>query len=124
MFKINIQTMKRFLLLSVVIAATSLGLFAQNLDKAKELLKANKIPEAKTEIDKVLADPKNQKNGDAWYYKCKIYDAIGANDQLRAQTPDASAQAFDALKKYVQYDDKKLILLQAHYWPKFFHPGG
>jgi hypothetical protein len=112
MFKINIQTMKRFLLLSVVIAATGLGLFAQNLDKAKELLKANKIPEAKTEIDKVLADPKNQKNGEAWYYKCKIYDAIGANDQLRAQTPDASAQAFDALKKYVQFDDKKLILLQ------------
>ena len=103
--------MKRFLL-SVVIAATSLGLFAQTADKAKELLKANKIPEAKTEIDKVLADSKNQKNAEAWYYKCKIYGAVANNDQLKAQTPDATMQAFDALKKYVQYDDKKLILLQ------------
>jgi tetratricopeptide (TPR) repeat protein len=103
--------MKRFLL-SVVIAATSLGLFAQTVDKAKELLKANKIPEAKTEIDKVLADSKNQKNAEAWYYKCKIYGAVANNEQLKAQTPDATVQAFDALKKYVQYDDKKLILLQ------------
>jgi hypothetical protein len=103
--------MKRFLL-SVAIAATGLGLFAQSLDKAKELFKANKIADAKTEIDKVMADAKNQKNAEAWYYKCKIYSAVGNNDQLKTQTPDASAQAFDALKKYVQYDDKKLILLQ------------
>ncbi len=88
-----------------------LGLFAQNLDKAKDLLKANKIADAKTQIDGFLAVDKNQKNPEAWYYKLKIYNAIAAGT-LSAQTPDARQQAFDALKKYVDLDDKKLMLLQ------------
>jgi tetratricopeptide (TPR) repeat protein len=87
-------------------------LYAQNLDKAKDAFKANKLTDAKTQIDGVLADAKNAKNAEAWYYKSKIYEAIAASDQLKTQFPDARAQAFEALKNYVQYDDKKLILLQ------------
>jgi tetratricopeptide (TPR) repeat protein len=87
-------------------------LYAQNLDKAKELFKANKLTDAKTQIDGVLADAKNAKNAEAWFYKSKIYEAIAASDQLKSQFPDARVQAFEALKNYVQYDDKKLILLQ------------
>jgi hypothetical protein len=100
------------LLLTGMLALTGWGLFAQSADKAKDLLKANKIPEAKAEIDKVLASEKNQKNGDAWYTKLKVYNAIAANDQLKTQYPDARYQAFDALKKYTDVDDKKLLLLQ------------
>lgn len=100
------------LFLTGALALTGMGLFAQNADKAKDLLKANKLPEAKAEIDKVLAVEKNQKSGDAWYYKLKIYNAIAANDQLKTQYPDARDQAFEALKKYTEVDDKKLLLLQ------------
>lgn len=100
------------LFLTGLLAVAGMGLFAQSLDKAKDLLKTNKLPEAKAEIDKVLAVEKNQKNGDAWYTKLKIYNAIAANDPLRAQFPDAREQAFDALKKYTEVDDKKLLLLQ------------
>ena len=100
------------LLLSGLLALTGWGLFAQNVDKAKDLLKANKLPEAKTEIDKALAVEKNQKSGDAWYTKLKIYNAIAANGQMSAQVPDARSQAFDALQKYTEVDDKKLLLLQ------------
>jgi len=100
------------LLLSGLLALTGWGLFAQNVDKAKDLLKANKLPEAKTEIDKVLAVEKNQKSGDAWYTKLKVYNAIAANGQLSSQYPDARSQAFDALQKYTEVDDKKLLLLQ------------
>jgi len=39
------------ILLTVFIFVISLGLSAQSLDKAKELLKANKLTEAKTQID-------------------------------------------------------------------------
>ena len=53
--------MKRFLL-SLVLAISGFGLFAQNLDKIKDLLKNNKVADAKTEIDKVLAERKKQKN--------------------------------------------------------------
>ena len=54
---------------------------------------------------------KYQKNAEAWYTKVKIYDTIGMNPQLKDQYPDALVQALDALKKYVQYDDKKQLLL-------------
>jgi tetratricopeptide (TPR) repeat protein len=105
--------MKR-ILLTTLFAAAGLCLFAQKLDKAKDYYssKPPKLAEAKTEIDGVLADPKNQKNGEAWYYKTKIYNAI-ANDSVQAaKTPDARWTAFEALKKYTEVDDKKEIMLQ------------
>jgi hypothetical protein len=107
--------MKR-MLLSLLMTVVISGLFAQSVDKAKELLKANKIAEAKDEIDKALLVDKNMKNAEAWYYKMKIYVAVAydsADKQLKAQNPDALIQALDALKKYTQYDDKKQILLIA-----------
>src|SRR5580658_9775500 len=84
---INIQTMRR-LVLTGFLAIVGMGLFAQNLDKAKELLKAGKYAEAKTEIDKVLAFDKNQKIADAWYQEMKIYNAIAAGP-LAGQYPGA-----------------------------------
>ncbi|HXB31004.1 MAG TPA: hypothetical protein VNW49_14350 [Puia sp.] len=102
--------MKR-MLLSLVMAVVCTGLFAQSVDKVKELLKANKLAEAKDEIDKTLLVDKNQKNAEAWYYKVKVYNAIAVNDQLKTQYPDALLQSLAALKNYVQYDDKKFALL-------------
>lgn len=101
----------RRLFLTGFLALAGMGLFAQSVDKAKDLLKANKVPDAKTQIDGALAVEKNQKNPEAWYYKLKIYNAI-AGGPLAAQYPDAREQAFEALKKYVDLDDKKLLLLQ------------
>jgi len=101
--------MKR-VLLSTVLAFLVTGLFAQKLDKAKDKLKEGKLDEAKTEIDGFLAVEKNQKNAEGWYTKAKVYNAIAASDKTKAD--EAHATAFDALKKYVQYDDKSLILLQ------------
>jgi hypothetical protein len=92
-------------LLAVLFAFAGFGLFAQNLDKAKDLLKSKKLMDAKAEIDKVVAVDKNQKNAEAWYYKCKIYTAIADDSTLKTQVPDAHAQAFDALKKYIDNDE-------------------
>jgi hypothetical protein len=102
------------LFLTGFLAMIGFGLFAQNVDKAKDLLKANKYVEAKQQIDAALANPKNQKNAEAWYTQLKVYNALAANDQLRAQYPGARDTAFIALKTYVDLDekDKKLLLLQ------------
>lgn len=104
----------RRLFLTGFLAMVGMGLFAQSVDKAKEALKAGKVADAKTQIDGALAVEKNQKIAEAWYTKLKVYNAIAASDQLRTQYPDARDQAFDALKKYVDLDekDKKLLLLQ------------
>lgn len=92
--------------LAVLFAFAGFGLFAQSLDKAKDLLKSKKLMDAKAEIDKVVAVDKNQKNAEVWYYKCKIYSSIAEDSALKAQVPDAHAQAFDALKKYVETDEQ------------------
>jgi len=103
--------MKRSLLIVLAIFGTT-TLFAQKLDKAKDLLKAGKLAEAKTEIDNFLADEKNAKNGEAWYTKAKIYNQISTYGPLKSQYPDARMTAFQALKKYTEVDDKMLISLQ------------
>jgi len=101
------------ILLTTLLAVIGVGLFAQKLDKAKDLFNAKppKLAEAKAEIDKVLDDPKNQKVPEAWYFKGKIYGAIAMDNTLGAQTPDARSVSFEALKKYAEIDDKQLILL-------------
>ena len=101
----------RRLVLTGAFAVAGMGLFAQSVDKAKDLLKANKLPEAKAEIDKAMTNEKNQKNGDAWYTEVKIYNAI-ATGPLAGQYPGARDTAFMALQKYVAVDDKKMIALQ------------
>ncbi len=92
-----------------------MGLMAQNLDKTQDLLKANKLPEAKAEIDKILSVDKNKKSSEAWFYKMRVYNAIAASDALKTQYPDARFQALDALEKYVDADSKdgkKMVLLR------------
>ncbi len=102
------------ILLTTLLAVVGFGLFAQKLDKAKDLLNAKppKLAEAKTEIDAVLNDAKNQKNGEAWYTKAKVYNAIANDNALGAQNPEARWQAFEAIKKYAEVDDKKEIFIQ------------
>ena len=104
----------RRLFLTGFLAMVGMGLFAQSVDKAKQLYKDGKYTDAKTQIDLALSNPKNQKNAEAWYTELKVYNALAASDQLRAQFPGARDTAFIALKTYVDLDekDKKLLLLQ------------
>ena len=92
------------LILAVLLVGTGLGAFAQKLDKAKDLLKANKLNEAKTEIEAFLAIEKNKNNSEAWYTKGKVYTAISKDSTLKGSTPNSREVAFDALKQYVQLE--------------------
>jgi hypothetical protein len=98
--------MKR-ILLTVMLAVSVIGLFAQKLDKAKTALEKKKLPEAKTEIDNFLAVEKNQTNSEAWYTKSKIYLAINADSSIKSTVPDARVVAFDAVKKYLELEAPK-----------------
>jgi len=100
------------LFLTTVLALSAFVLFAQNLDKIKDLYKAKKLEEARTQIDQFLAVEKNTKNAEGWYYKAKIYNDISFDEKLSASVPDARKTAFEALKQYVAVDDKSLINLQ------------
>lgn len=100
--------MKKALLVTLL-ATTGLGLYAQKLDKAKDLLKSNKLQDAKTEIDNVLAVEKNQTNSDAWYTKGKIYLAISKDTitKLKTTYPDSRDVALETFKKYMQVEEVK-----------------
>lgn len=100
----------RKLLLSVILAASFTGVFAQKLEDVQEKISKGKYDEAKEKIDKVLEDPKNQTNASAWYYKGKVYAELARLDTTGSLTYDAQKQAFDAFKKYQELDPKNVLM--------------
>jgi tetratricopeptide (TPR) repeat protein len=98
------------LLVTLLLAISCTGLFAQKLDDVQEKISKGKYDEAKEKIDKFLADPKNQSNANAWYYKGKIYAELARQDSTGALTYDAGKEAFEAFKKYQQMDPKNIMM--------------
>ncbi|WP_336514336.1 hypothetical protein [Pollutibacter soli] len=112
--------MKKGLFLSLLIIA-GFSVNAQDLKKIKESLTKNQLTEAKTDIEKFLAVPKNQKNAEAYYVKGKVYSAIAANPAERAANPDARTVALDAFKKSIEIDKNQaqLYMTVDQYQPIF-----
>ena len=101
--------MRRFLLLALL-AASFTGVFAQKLDDVQDKISKGKYDEAKDKIDKILADPKNQNNANAWYYKGKIYAELARRDSTGTLNYDAGGQAFEAFKKYQELEPKNTLM--------------
>jgi len=101
----------RKLLLSVLLATSITTVFAQKLDDVQEKISKGKYDEAKDKIDKVLADPKNATNANAWYYKGKIYTELARQDSTGSLAYDAQKEAFDAFKKYQELDTKNTMMI-------------
>lgn len=91
--------------LTALLAVIGLLSQAQKIDKAKDLMGRKKLPEAKTEIDNVMAVEKNKTNSDAWYTKAKIYEAIAADSTLKGTVPNARDVAFEAMKQYLDLEN-------------------
>ncbi len=108
--------MKR-VLLTVLLAGTSFwGLYAQKLEKARSLLKSNKVPEAVKEIDNFLAIDKNASNADAWFTKSKIYLALsktkeGAESTAAVETAEEAIFKYLDLQKDIKDSTKRNLLL-------------
>ena len=84
---------------------------AQSLDDINKLMEKKQFNEAKTAIEKHLADPKNSAKSDGWYFKGRIYNSL-SYDTVTAPA-DAYAyklQAFDAFKKTQELDKNDLRL--------------
>lgn len=100
----------RKLLFLVLLVTSTTWLFAQKLDDVQEKFSKGKIDEAKEKIDKLLSDPKNQKNASAWYWKGKVYTELARLDSTGTLPYNAAAEAFDAYKKYQQLDPKNVLM--------------
>jgi tetratricopeptide (TPR) repeat protein len=96
------------IVLSLMLVVAGTGLFAQRLERAKDLLDRKKIPEAIAEVDKALANEKNKNNAEAYYVKGKIYSTIAADSTKTAANPGAKDSAFVALKKYMDLENSNI----------------
>jgi hypothetical protein len=98
--------MRKFIL-SAVLVASSATMFAQNLDDVKENIDKKKYDEAKVKIDKILSEPKGQKNANAWFYKGIVYTNLGLDSTKKDM--DYKGEAFNAFKKYYEMDPKNVM---------------
>ena len=108
--------MKRIVISSLLLLF-AFGTFAQVTNKTKDLVKNNKYQDAKTEIDKVLANEKNAANAEAWYYKAKVYSALGSDTTVKSGVDDMKWEAFNAVKKYMELDNKQVLMQIENYKP-------
>ena len=102
--------MKKLLVLVIVIAGfqSSRG---QDFNKVKNsVIIPGQLENAKTEIDKVMNDPKAQSKAEGWIWKAKVYSAIYADEKLRAKYPGSETAANAAFQKYAELDPSYKIL--------------
>jgi hypothetical protein len=94
----------RKLLFSVLLAASCSVVFAQKIEDVKEKIGKGKYDEAKEKIDKVMADPKNANNSEAWFYDAVVYHNLAKANP----TDTADAQiALNAIRKYMQLEQSQ-----------------
>jgi len=84
--------------------ASSLTMFAQSLEDVQEKVNKEKYAEAQEKIDKLLLDPKGQKNPNAWYYKGIIYYNL-ALDSTRIKK-DYRTEEFKAIRNITKWTQK------------------
>ena len=102
--------MKKVFMLIACVAAIQ-QLTAQDFSKVQTLaLMPNQAEPAKTEIDKIMNEPKAQAKPEGWLWKSKIYAAIYADDKLRAKYPGSEAVSDAAFEKYQTLDPSMKLL--------------
>ncbi|EMR02872.1 tetratricopeptide repeat protein [Cesiribacter andamanensis] len=91
---------------SLLIICMMLGMataFAQNkaVNKAEQLLKQNKLSEAKEQIDAAVNDEKTKDKAKTWYTRGQIYAAIATSEDasVKAISENAIAEAAQSFRK-------------------------
>lgn len=95
---------RRFIVPVLLLSFVSMGASAQKYDKQKmsDLLVAKKFDEAKTELDKILANPEEANKPEILTLKTRIYGEIVANPELLKKYPDAGEQAYSSFEAFVK----------------------
>ena len=111
--------MKKFLFAAIAVMFC-LGLSAQDIKKVRNFFDKKDWPKAKESVDLALANEKEQKNWEAWYYKGLIYGQIAKDANLKATVPDAWMQSFQAYEKAMELDPKQSeVFMMTRQYPVF-----
>ena len=79
--------MKR-IVLSLVLASTVIGAFAQNYESSKNLLALNQVRKAKEEVDKGMTNAKYNSKPEAYILKASVYAMLALDPTVKG-TPEA-----------------------------------
>jgi hypothetical protein len=101
--------MKKFLFAAIAVMFC-LGVTAQDIKKVRNFFDKKDWAKAKESVDLALANEKEQKNWEAWYYKGLIYGQVAKDATLKATVPDAWMQSFQAYQKAMELDKKQAEL--------------
>lgn len=88
------------------------GIIAQDLKKIRTAVTLSRLPgagtdkieAARTEVDKLVADPKGQTLAEAWLMKSQVYGMIAGHQTLKTTYPNAATEGFNALQKYLELE--------------------
>lgn len=106
--------MKHFFL-SISFALTMCFASAQKIKEVEKSYILQKYEDAKTEIDKVAADGKQQGNPETWFWHASVYGTLADDATLGAKYPYAGEVALTSFKKYIQMDPAyKVMNASAH----------
>lgn len=98
--------MKQILITTAALFLVWAGV-AQDMKKVRGFYDKKDWTKAKDAIDLVMANEKEQKNWEAWYYKGLIYGQVAKDASLSANTPDAWTLSFEGYKKAFELDPKQ-----------------
>lgn len=101
----------RKIFVSALVTLTVSGAYAQKIEDVQKSLSEAKYEQAKGQVDKYLADPKNAAKAEGWYYKGKVYTGLTMNDSTDQLSFDASKEALEAFKKYQELEPKNTLML-------------
>lgn len=110
--------MKKFLTLAIL-AISAMATQAQDkqFSKVSTVFILNQIESAKTEVDKVMTDPKAQGKAEGWLWKTRVYSELYFSETWRPKYPGCGDIAFEAFKKYESLDPTyKMIAEQSIAW--------
>lgn len=98
--------MKQFLFTAIAFLF-ALGVSAQDIKKVRGFYDKKDWPKAKEAVDLMMANEKEQKNWEAWYYKGLIYGQLATDPAFKAANPDVWMISFDAYQKAMELDPKQ-----------------
>lgn len=101
--------MKKIIIFSMLALALQIA-NAQDFKKVQTVILLNQLDNAKTELDKVMADPKAQALPEGYMWKAKIYAGFLNDEKLKVKYPNSFTIADEAFTKYFQLDPSLKIL--------------
>lgn len=95
---------KRFIVPVLLLSLVSMGANAQKYDKQKmsDLLVAKKYEEAKTELDKILANPEEANKPEVLTLKTRIYGELANDPALAKKYPEAADIAYNSFESFIK----------------------